>query len=1020
MKGISARTLGVVAVTAMLLMSIAPSTVLARPPEPGVNEAAVEELENVTRDMTPAQALSYIKAHAPKVRKEPGAPNPRAAAKLVANESRLLSAGVSPKAEGQGLRGQAKLLIIPVEFTGTQIFSETVDGGYATNRTMTIRGPLHNRIPDPAKTGDNQTFWMPDFSADTYRRLFLDEGPTDGVGVVRRDLNNGAGVDLTGLTATNYFLEQSRGAYKLTGTVVDWVSLPVSEGEYGANTPDGEDGARGPVWRVARDAVAALKRQEPNFPWADFDTDHDGIIDHLVIIHAGVDESAGGGAEGEYAIWAHSWDIGGGGYVVDDRGTADPSDDIRALNYTVVPENADVGVIVHEYAHDIGLPDLYSNDGYTSNSTGFWDLMSSGSWAGPLGGVQPSGLSLWSRVVLGWADPVVLDVDSPATTLRLAQIEGPKAADTVDGAIIRLPVQTTRLETPRSGTHMWWSNNDKNNGDARLWRAVDLTAVQAPITFGLRAAWVIEEGWDYAFIEVSTDGGASWTQLPDTDGHTTPANYGGPSGRLAEYHGLQFGLTGDSQGWVNLAFDLSAYAGQNIHLRLRYVTDAAVLENGMFVDDLTVTAGEAVLLDDDVENGPNGWIKDDTTIDGSQPGAGWIITDGVFMYPHYYLLEWRNSTGFDQGLLHAYQHYYSGPNGDMVSRTPYSLPGALLWYRNLRYTSNMSMYPNRYDPPSIGPKGALLVVDSHPQPVAFPNAAGSPMAGKILSGRGQAANAVFGLDWTTGYMLTTSDWWYNYAYGDGTMTKLGNLYTGLVPPELPVSEFHDSVGYYPGIIGNQFVDWDASVVLPAKAPYSPYWSIYGSAGNPGSNAYGVNLTVTDQAKDGTWGTVRIYNDDDTFLSRKMVDKHRVRWGDVVTITIVLKDSAGTRYEDDAPYTYAVALTDTIPAGCSLVLGSITGGAQFVRDNDQEGNADTGQIVWRGDIGGMPLQMPDAVITYQLEVNEGAPAGRTIVSTGLVKVVGAGAAGYTPKKEAYTLAETIAVDGATVVLPVVLK
>ena len=38
----------------------------------------------------------------------------------------------------------------------------------------------------------------------------------------------------------------------------------------------------------------------------------DGVIDHLVLVHAGKDKSRGGGAEGIYAVWAHSSAVAGG------------------------------------------------------------------------------------------------------------------------------------------------------------------------------------------------------------------------------------------------------------------------------------------------------------------------------------------------------------------------------------------------------------------------------------------------------------------------------------------------------------------------------------------------------------------------------------------------------------------------------------------------------------------------------------------------------------------------------------
>ena len=49
-------------------------------------------------------------------------------------------------------------------------------------------------------------------------------------------------------------------------------------------------------------------------------------------------------------------------------------------------------MFAHEFAHDLGLPDNYDTSGNTGgaeNSTGFWDLMSSGANIGD-GGTRAS------------------------------------------------------------------------------------------------------------------------------------------------------------------------------------------------------------------------------------------------------------------------------------------------------------------------------------------------------------------------------------------------------------------------------------------------------------------------------------------------------------------------------------------------------------------------------------------------------------------------------------------------------
>ncbi len=57
--------------------------------------------------------------------------------------------------------------------------------------------------------------------------------------------------------------------------------------------------------------MEALAAQQPDFPFADYDVEDqgdldgdgnvyepDGVIDHVVLVHAGEDKSGGGGAEG--------------------------------------------------------------------------------------------------------------------------------------------------------------------------------------------------------------------------------------------------------------------------------------------------------------------------------------------------------------------------------------------------------------------------------------------------------------------------------------------------------------------------------------------------------------------------------------------------------------------------------------------------------------------------------------------------------------------------------------------------
>ena len=143
-----------------------------------------------------------------------------------------------------------------------------------------------------------------------------------------------------------------------------------------------------------------------------------------------------------------------------------------------------------------------------------------------------------------------------------------------------------------SGTYQWYGNRG-DNSDTTLTRLFDLRSLkEAALEFW---AWYdIEPDWDYAYVTVSTDGGASWDILPATS--TVNTN---PSGNA---YGP--GFTGASGGWLKERVDLSAYVGQEILLRFEYITDDAVNHPGFAVDNISIPQLGYV---DDVEQGDGGW-----------------------------------------------------------------------------------------------------------------------------------------------------------------------------------------------------------------------------------------------------------------------------------------------------------------------------------------------------------------------------------------------------------------------------
>ena len=207
-------------------------------------------------------------------------------------------------------------------------------------------------------------------------------------------------------------------------------------------------------------------------------------------------------------------------------------------NVTYQPESAETGVIAHEFGHDLGLPDLYDSVSTSDPDTGFWDIMSSGSRSGRLNGILPTNMGAWSKYVLGWLNPKVMEYGSAAR--RRHARAGQRAAQGTEEAVrVNLPDKVLTLGSTHSGENAWWSNNDQNYGDQRLTRTIAVPA-GADVRFWAWNDYTIEELWDYGFIEVSTDGGSSWTQLEvrDEAGNVVSTNED-PNGRLADFGNLR-------------------------------------------------------------------------------------------------------------------------------------------------------------------------------------------------------------------------------------------------------------------------------------------------------------------------------------------------------------------------------------------------------------------------------------------------------------------------------------------------
>ncbi|MBX7546525.1 immune inhibitor A [Streptomyces sp. tea 10] len=650
---------------------------------------------------------------------------------LIAGKAKAKDRDGSKVVELGSKKGDGKYVELSREKTD-RIFTILVEFGDRTDpKYGGTAGPLHNTIAAPDRTKDNSTAWQADYDRKHYQDLYFGTGRTTE-------------------SLKKYYEKQSSGRYSVDGEVADWVKVPYNEARYGNNACGSTNCPS--VWNVVSDGLNAwvagakaagksdadIKKDLARYDqWDRYDHDGDGnfnepdgYVDHFQIVHAGEDESAGGGAQGTDAIWAHRWyafgtDAGATGPAGNKLGGAEVGDTgIWVGDYTIQPENGGLGVFAHEYGHDLGLPDEYDTAG-GDNSTGFWTLMSSGSWLGTgkeAIGDLPGDLNAWDKLQLGW-----LNYDTAKAGVSSWHKLGYAEYNTKyrQAVVVSLPDKavTTEVVTPAQGASQWWSGSGDNLKNT-LTRSVDLTG-RASATLSLDGWYDIENGYDYLYTEVSTDGGANWTALDGTvDGQAVSRD---GSGKPA--------LTGTADAYKKLSYSLDAYAGKKIDLRFRYQTDGGVALKGFAADEITVTADGTPLFSDNAESADAGW----TASGFSRIGASFTKD-----YKQYYLAENRQYVSYDRTLKSGPYNfgYQNTGRPDWVEHYPYQ-NGLLVWKWD---TSQADNNTNANAHPGTG---LILPVDAHPKALRWSD-------GTLLRNRMQAYDSTFTLEPTDAITLHQS------------------------------------------------------------------------------------------------------------------------------------------------------------------------------------------------------------------------------------------------------------------------
>jgi len=484
-------------------------------------------------------------------------------------------------------------------------------------------------------------------------------------------------------SAYQYYQQESGQGLAFTGGVQGWFTADNDAAYYGGNDENDDD--KNPsalVLEAVTKAVAAgLDLSEyDHSDFFDLDGDGninepDGIIDHVMIFHASMGEETGGGPLGADAIWSHR------GFVVDDNNgaTAVPGSDIKLFGYTITPIDAAVGVVVHEFGHDLGVRDEYDTENGTFGSpVADWSLMASGSWVGSPSGTQPSGFSPYVKDIYqnkyqgNWINQQELElIDLETTSVDL--VTATNHQNGINQVKVNLPNQKINFGAPYTGDNQYYSNaGDMMNNTMSF----DVVLPAGSSTLTMKARWDIEVDYDYVQVMVN--------DVVIAGNHTKATN------PLAGYESIVNFITDKSisiegaegdLGWVDLTFDLSAYENQTVTIKFSYVTDQAVGGYGFAADNIRVTNNDSdiVFIGGETENEVtlNGFMRMASTLEGKS---------------HSYYLQLRSYTETDSALAGSKYE-----------------PGLLVWYRNDAFTNNqVNSHPGQ---------GFIGVVDADQAPI---------------------------------------------------------------------------------------------------------------------------------------------------------------------------------------------------------------------------------------------------------------------------------------------------------------
>ena len=171
----------------------------------------------------------------------------------------------------------------------------------------------------------------------------------------------------------------------------------------------GENNSKGDDKRAATMISEACYMADKDVDFNSYDWDSDGEVDQVYVIYAGYSEAEGAKST---TIWPHEWDLDSAVSIHDGNGSF-KLDGVVINTYACSSELqgtrgsriSGIGTACHEFAHCLGLPDMYDT---TGNAFGMdsWDLLDYGCYNND--GHTPAPFTSYERMFCGWLTPIVI------------------------------------------------------------------------------------------------------------------------------------------------------------------------------------------------------------------------------------------------------------------------------------------------------------------------------------------------------------------------------------------------------------------------------------------------------------------------------------------------------------------------------------------------------------------------------------------------------------------------------------